>query len=37
MKIDFVKRFAAKLSKLFNHGSVDFATISPPYASQNLE
>jgi hypothetical protein len=37
MKIDFVKKFEVKLSKLFSRGSADFATISPPYASQNLE
>jgi DNA-binding IclR family transcriptional regulator len=37
MKIDLVKNFAAKLSKLFSHGPADFATISPLYASQHLE
>jgi IclR family transcriptional regulator, acetate operon repressor len=33
MKIDLVKKFAAKLSKLFSRGPADFATISPPYVS----
>jgi hypothetical protein len=37
MKIDFVKKFAVKLSKPFSGGSADFATISLSYASQNLE
>jgi len=37
MKIDLVKNFAAKLSKLFSRGPAEFATISPPYVSQNLE
>jgi hypothetical protein len=37
MKIEFVKKFAAKLPRLFRRGPADFATISPPYASQNLE
>jgi DNA-binding IclR family transcriptional regulator len=33
MKIDLVKTFAARLSKLFSRGPADFATISPPYVS----
>jgi DNA-binding IclR family transcriptional regulator len=33
MKVDIVKNFAAKLSKLFSRGPADFATISPPYVS----
>lgn len=33
MKMDLVKKFAAKLSKLFSRGPADFATISPPYDS----
>jgi hypothetical protein len=37
MKIDLVKTFAAKLWKLFNRGPAEFATISPPYVSLNLE
>jgi hypothetical protein len=37
MKIDLVKTFAAKLSKLFSRGPAEFATISPPYVSLNLE
>ncbi len=37
MKIDLVNNFAAKLSKLFSRGPAEFATISPPYVSQNLE
>jgi len=32
-KMDFVKKFAGKLSKLFSRGPADFATISPPYVS----
>jgi len=30
MKIDFVKKVAAKLSRLFRRGSAAFETISPP-------
>jgi DNA-binding IclR family transcriptional regulator len=33
MKLDIVKNFAAKLSKLFSRGPADFATIIPPYVS----
>ena len=33
MKIDLVKTFTAKLSKLFSRGPAEFATISPPYVS----
>jgi hypothetical protein len=37
MKIELVKKCAAKLSKLFSSGPPDFATINPPYASPNLD
>jgi hypothetical protein len=37
MKIDLVKNSAAKLSKLFSRDPAEFATISPPYVSQDLE
>jgi hypothetical protein len=37
MKTGLVKNFAARLSKFFSRGPADFATISPPFASQNLE
>ena len=37
MKTSLVKNFAAKISKLFSRGPADFATISPPYVSLNLD